>query len=236
MVVLHQYHMSPFNQKLQRMLRYKGIAFEERYWLLVEQGKLKREHNPIGKLPAIEHNSEWVCDSTDAAHYIEQQFAGPSLIPEDPALAGMVHVLEDWADESLYFYEMHMRFTTEHNWERNLPRMFEREGWFLKSVLAGKMPGQIRKGIRKITATQGIGRKSERQLLVDCRRHINAVAGMLEQSDFLVGGQLTLADLAVHAMFSCFLDTVELEAMMQEYPGVVAWMARVEALTGPQAT
>ena len=47
---------------------------------------------------------------------------------------------------------------------------------------------------------------------------------------------MTLADLAVHAMFSCFLDTVELEAMMQEYPGVVTWMARVEALTGPQAT
>ncbi|QFU75840.1 glutathione S-transferase family protein [Halioglobus maricola] len=231
MVVLHQFHMSPFNEKLQRMMRFKGVAFEENYWRLTEQGKLKKKHNPTGKLPALEHDGHWVCDSTDVAHYIEENFPGPRLIPEDPAAAGLVHALEDWADESLYFYEMHMRFTTDRNWERNLPRMFERECWFMKSVLAGKMPGQIRKGIRKITGTQGIGRKTEAQLLVDCRRHISAVAGMLNDSDFLVAGQLTLADLAVYAMFLCFLDTEELASIMSEYAAVGAWMSRVEQLT-----
>ena len=34
MLTLHQFHLSPYNEKLQRMLNYKGIAFEEKYWLV----------------------------------------------------------------------------------------------------------------------------------------------------------------------------------------------------------
>ena len=38
MVQLHLYHLSPFNEKIQRMLRYKGIPYEEKYWKLAEAG------------------------------------------------------------------------------------------------------------------------------------------------------------------------------------------------------
>ena len=232
MLTLHQYHMSPFNEKLQRMLRYKSVPFEEHYWLVAEQKEV-RKHNPTGKLPAVEHQGHWVCDSTDAAHYIEAQFPTPSLIPEAPDQRALVHILEDWADESLYFYEMHMRFTVDSKWKANLARMLEREGWFLRSLLAGRFPNMIRKGIQKITATQGIGRKSEQQLLIDCRRHVEAVNDLLGQGDWLLD-QLTLADLAVHSMLQAFRDAEALLALLQEYPAVIAWMTRVEQATdGP---
>jgi glutathione S-transferase len=231
MVVLHQYHMSPYNEKLQRMLRYKGIEFSEQYWSLMQQKKLK-QYNPVGKLPAVEYQGQWVCDSTDAAYFLEGLYPEPALIPPDAAGRAMVHVLEDWADESLYFYEMHLRFTTEGNWQRNLPRMFEHEGWFLKSLLAGHFPGQIRKGIQKITRTQGVGRKSQEQLLVDCRRHFEAVAGLLGAGQWLVGERLTLADLAVFGMFQCLKDTHETGQMLDGYPAIGDWMSRIEELTG----
>ncbi len=230
MLTLHQYAMSPFNEKLQRMLRYKGVPFEERYWLLAERKEVLR-HNPTGKLPALEHNGQWVCDSTDAAHYIEAQFPTPALIPADTRQRALVHVLEDWADESLYFYEMHMRFTVDARWRTNIRRMFEREGWLLRSLLAGRFPGMVRKGIRKITSNQGVGRKSESQLLIDCRRHIDAVEGLLGQDDWLLE-ELTLADLAVYAMLQAFRDAGPLLEMMQSSPAVTRWMNRVEAATG----
>lgn len=229
MLILHQYHLSPFNEKLQRMLRFKGVPFEERYWLLAEQKEVKR-NNPTGKLPAVEHNGRWICDSTDAARYIEAQFPTPPLIPARPDAKAMVHILEDWADESLYFYEMHMRFTADRKWEVNIPRMFEREGWLLKSVLAGRFPGMVRKGIQKITSSQGVGRKSEAQLLTDCRRHIEAVDGLLGDGDWLLD-ELTLGDLAVYAMFQAFRDAELLMAILCEYPAVIAWMERVEQAT-----
>lgn len=53
MITLHQYHQSPFNQKIQRMLYYKGIPFREQYWGLTDGRKVK-QFNPTGKLPARE--------------------------------------------------------------------------------------------------------------------------------------------------------------------------------------
>ena len=231
MITLHQYHLSPFNEKIQRMLNHKGIPFEERYWTLGERKKV-RALNPTGKLPALQNGERVVCDSTDVAHYIEQNFPQKPLIPSDPRLRAQVHVLEDWADESLYFYEMHLRFTTPGNRERNIPRMVEHEGAFLRWLLAKVVPG----GIVRITGSQGIGRKSIEQLLVDVERHITAVDGLLDGTDWLVGNQLSLADLAVYAMFQALRDADMVADMLARYPAVTAWMMRVEEHTGTRAT
>jgi len=231
MITLHQYHLSPFNEKIQRMLNYKGIPFEERYWALGERKKV-RTLNPTGKLPALQNGECVICDSTDVAHYIEQHFPQKPLIPSDPRLRAQVHVLEDWADESLYFYEMHLRFTTPGNRERNIPRMVEHEGAFLRWLLPKVVPG----GIVRITETQGIGRKSIEQLLVDVTRHITAVDGLLDGTDWLVGNQLSLADLAVYAMFQALRDADMVADRLARYPAVTAWMMRVEEHTGTRAT
>jgi glutathione S-transferase len=230
MLILHQYHLSPFNEKVQRMLNYKGIPFEEKYWLLGDRKKV-RAFNHTGKLPALEHEGRMICDSTDVAHYLEEAFPQKPLIPPDPRLRGQVHVLEDWADESLYFYEMHLRFTTPGNRERNMPRMVEHESGFLRWLLPKVVPG----GIVKITENQGIGRKSIEQLLVDVERHVRAVDGMLTGSDWLVNNTLTLADLAVYAMFQCFRDADMVLAIMERYPAVMAWMAQIESTTSERA-
>lgn len=231
MITLHQYHLSPFNEKIQRMLNHKGIPFEERYWALGDRKKV-RALNPTGKLPALQNGERVVCDSTDVAHYIEQNFPQKPLIPSDPRLRAQVHVLEDWADESLYFYEMHLRFTTPGNRERNIPRMVEHEGAFLRWLLPKVVPG----GIVRITETQGIGRKSIEQLLVDVTRHITAVDGLLDGTDWLVGNQLSLADLAVYAMFQALRDADMVADMLARYSAVTAWMMRVEEHTGTRAT
>ncbi len=62
MLILHQYRMSPYNEKLQRMLRYKDVAVSEQYWSVAQRGEVKK-HNPTGKLPALEHEGKWICDS-----------------------------------------------------------------------------------------------------------------------------------------------------------------------------
>jgi glutathione S-transferase len=226
MLVVHQYHLSPYNEKVRRMLNFKGIPYQEKYWLLADRGKVKA-FNPTGKLPALEHDSDMVCDSTDVAHYIEKTFPQHPLIPADPSQRGMVHVLEDWADESLYFYEMHLRFTTPGNRERNMPRMVEHEGPFLRWLLTRVIPG----GIAKITTNQGIGRKSIEQLLVDVERHVSAVNDLLGNRDWLVGDSLTLADLGVYGMFQALRDADMALEIMQGYPAVIRWMERVETTT-----
>ena len=226
MLIVHQYHLSPYNEKVRRMLNFKGIPYQEKYWLLADRNKVKA-FNPTGKLPALEHGDHMICDSTDVAYYIEEQFPEKPLIPADPAQRAMIHVLEDWADESLYFYEMHLRFTTPGNRERNMPRMVENESRFLRWLLPKVVPG----GIAKITASQGIGRKSIEQLMIDVGRHISAIDGLLGEQDWLVGDQLSLADLAVYAMFQALCDADMAMVVLQRFPVVMSWMARVEDAT-----
>jgi glutathione S-transferase len=228
--ILHQYHLSPYNEKLRRMLNYKGVPFEERFWLLADRKKVLA-FNPTGKLPALQHGERMICDSTDVAYYIEASFPQKPLIPDEPRLRAQLHVLEDWADESLYFYEMHLRFTTPGNRERNIPRMVEHENGFMRWFLPKVIPG----GIARITRTQGIGRKTVAQLLVDVERHVRAVDNLVDGSGWLVGGQLTLADLAVYGMFQALRDADSVADMLQRYPGVLAWMTRVEQDTDTRA-
>lgn len=230
MLTLHQYNLSPYNEKIQRMLNHKGVAFEAKTWRVSERGKILRI-SPTGKLPALEHDGRIIVDSTDIAYYIEATFPDKPLVPADAKLRGMMHAIEDWADESLYFYEMTLRFTTPGNRERNIPRLIANEGSFLRWL----MPRLLPRLLRKITRAQGVGRKSRDQLLIDTRRHVEAVANMLGQDHWLLHNQQTLADLAVYAMFQCFRDADLAMDILREYPEVVAWMERVEAETGTPA-
>lgn len=230
MLTLHQYYMSPYNEKIQHMLNFKGVPFQEQFWRIAERSKVLKI-NPVGKLPALEHDGNIVCDSTDIAYYIEATFPEPPLIPAEPPLRGLVHALEDWADESLYFYEMRLRFNTPGNRERNVNRITEPESALPRWLMRRLFPWII----RRATANQGVGRKSMTQLLIDTERHISAVAGLLEAGDWLVGGRLTLADLAVYAMFRCFRDADLSAELLEKYPTVLAWMARIESTTGGRA-
>ena len=230
MLTLHQYHLSPYNEKVQRMLNIKGVPFEERYWKLAERGKIMKI-SPTGKLPALEHDGKIIVDSTDIAHYIERTFPQAPLIPIDPKLRGLMHAIEDWADESLYFYEMTLRFTTPGNAERNIPRLLEKESGFVQWLM-GKLIPRV---LRKTTHTQGIGRKSTEQLVIDTERHVAAVSDMLGSECWLLDNRLTLADLAVYAMFQCFRDADIALEVMEKYPNVMTWMNRIEANTSTRA-
>lgn len=74
---------------------------------------------------------------------------------------------------------------------------------------------------------QGIGRKTMAQLLIDVRRHVGCVAGMLDGRDWLVGNAPTLADFAVYSMFGCLLDAPEVHEIFAGHPSVKTWMQRL---------
>ena len=229
MIRLHQFEISPFCDKIRRVLHVKGLDYEVHEVNTLEFLRGMGKINPIGKLPCLEHDGRFVPDSTEIAHYLEERFPEPALVPEDPRERALCHVLEDWADESLYFQEMTLRFTLPHNAKRWVPELTKSDpGWF-RPVAGAVLPTVV----GRTAKAQGTGRKPVDMLVHDVERQVDAVADLLGRGDWLVADALSLADIAVFAQLFCIRGADEGAKLIEARPSVAAWMARVDGATAP---
>ena len=135
--------------------------------------------------------------------------------------------LEDWADESLYFYEMCMRFTFPHNAERWMPELLKHDSGVMRTLASWLFPRHTNKQLD----AQGTGRKGRERVAQEAASHIAAVGDYLGDNDWLVGGALTNADIAVFAQLDCLRGTEEGATQIESLPAVQAWMQRVDEAT-----
>ena len=226
MITLHQFQISPFCDKVRRILHWTRLDYRIQEVPLARALSIRRI-NPIGKLPCLEHDGSFVADSTDIAYYLEERFPEPPILPSDPAQRALCHVFDDWADESLYFYEMRLRFTLPHNARRWIPELLHADSAALRALAPHIIPGMM----RRLTRKQGVGRKSVQQVLEDVERHVDALEGLLGDRDWLVGDALSLGDLGVYSQIRCIGGTEEGARIIEQRPKVAAWLERVDAAT-----
>lgn len=226
--ILYQYNLSPFCDKVRRALRLKGIPFRTVEITLLDtlRGKLK-ELSPAAKLPVLEINGERLTDSTDIIRRLDELYPEPRLIPSNPKEQALVHFLEDWADESLYFQEMHLRFTLPHNAVRWVGEAAAHDNPVMQRIAQKVMP----LAMRRTTEAQGIGRKPLGVILRDLERHLAMLGQWLDGRTWLAGDRITLADLAVYAQLDCIAGSTEGYQVLVQHPGVRAWMDRVDEAT-----
>src|SRR5262245_52727395 len=229
MLTLYQFQISPFCDKVRRILQYKRLAYETREVPLAEVTLGYRKVNPIGKVPCLDHDGHRVADSTDIASYVEERFPERPLLPRDASERAQCHVLEDWADESLYFYEMTLRFTIPESARRWVPELVKHDPAPVRAVA----PFVVPRAVAMTARSQGIGRKPRATLLHDVERHVTALSGLLGDRNWLIGGGITLADIAVFAQLFCIRGTDDGASLIDAAPAVGRWMARVDEETSP---
>ncbi|MEG9862413.1 MAG: glutathione S-transferase family protein [Parvularculales bacterium] len=227
MITLYQFKTSPFTEKVRRAMNFKGIQFDaiEVERAKASEGKYK-DVSPTGKFPCIKDDEQAIWDSTDILHHIEGKYSNKPLIPTDPHEAAMAHVIEDWADESLYFYEMTMRLS----WEHNLVNALDEFSETLPGVPKEQLKELVLAGVGQIVQAQGLGRKPQAQVVEDAERHIKALDAMLDGRDWLVGDALSYADLAVISQINAMLYAQEAEVALKKTKNVKPWMTRVDAI------
>ena len=225
MITLYQFATSPLCEKVRRILNYKGLAFEIHEVPRAKVADYERV-SPTGKFPAIDDDGTPVWDSTDIAHHLESKYAGRPLIPSDPREAAMVHVTEDWADESLYFYEMTMRLA----WEHNAGKVVEEFVATMPGFTVEAALPLVTKAAQELTAKQGLGRKPQDQVVRDLERHIEALEGLLTSSDWLVGAQVTMADIAVLVQVNALEYAQEAAERFEASSTIQAWRKRVSEI------
>lgn len=223
-IILYQFEISPFADKVRRALRWKGLAFETHEIRLTKRARY-RQLSPTGKFPVLVHDGQTIVDSTDILRYLDARFPEKRLAPDDPRDAALATIIEDWADESLYFYDLTMR-----PWPQN-------RAWFVRDLLAHEPPGLVRNllagaipgAIAKVAKSQGLGRKDDATVVADLAALYDALEALLSGGDWLAGPRLSQADLAVRAMVNVLDRTVEADALRRTRPALDAWCRRVDA-------
>jgi glutathione S-transferase len=230
MIVLHQFAISPFCDKVRRALHHKKVQYETREVPLIDvtTGALRRKTG-TGKVPALEHDGRLVVDSTDIVRYLDERFPEKPLIPKDARHAAYAHVLEDWADESLYFLEVYFRFMVPENAKRWIPELVHADPLPIRALAPVLVPRTLKGTLDQ----QGFGRKSKAQLLGELDRHLDSIEAMLAGASFLVANALSVADLAVFAQLFAIRGAREGAEAIARRPGVVSWMERVDGATPP---
>jgi glutathione S-transferase len=228
MITLYQTEISPFCDKVRRILAVKRVRYQEKNLRIVQTLARVSRWNPISRVPTLDDDGKILTDSREIAQHLEERFPDPPLVPRQPGERALAHIIEDWADQSLYFYEARLRFTFAANVARTADILLaHEESGLIRRVAALAAP----RTMRNVLAKQGIGRKSEDEVLRDVSRHGEAIAGWLGTREWLVGEHLSVADVAVFVQLAAIRSTDEGEKLLAAQPTVLSWMERVDRAT-----
>ena len=116
-------------------------------------------------------------DSTRILRHLEERFPHPPILPASPDLRARAHIIEDWADESLFFYDLAMR-----GWPNNIDWLkrdvLSHDSGALRWLMDKLIPGFV----RKTGQAQGIGRKDRDTVCEEVAVHFDAIVDLLARA------------------------------------------------------
>lgn len=220
--VLHQWEMSPFCNKVRRILKYKGVDYSIINYnglRALKAGKL----SPGGKLPVLDYEGERIADSSAIARFLDRKIPGKPLYPQnDPQGLAAARMWEDWAGQSLYFYEIYFRMLDPVSLERALDLMVEGRPRYERAILSYVFK---RRYPLKL-AQQGLGRLPREEIERQLFERLEDIEMTLEGRSYLAGIEPTIGDFSVAAQLDELIRTSDLRERILAYPRLKAWLGR----------
>lgn len=224
---LYGAELSPYSVKVRSYLRYKGLDFE---WLPRSQSR-QEEFARYAKLPLIpvlvDAEDTPLQDSTPIIETLEAQFPDPSIIPDEPALAFLSALIEDYADEWLNKAMFHYRWTYPEDQESAARRITD-------MIFEGaEKPEGIEEAVRTrmIGRLYHVGSSPDTAPLIEgsFTRLLALLERLLAQRAYLFGARPSLADFGLAGQLMQLLSDPTPGALMQaQAPNVVRWIGRMD--------
>lgn len=231
---------SPYTRKMVALLRYRRIAYsviwDDPTAVLRRMGIAapKVALLPTFVLPDAAGEMQAICDSTPIIRRLEAEHRGRSVIPDDPAMAFIDYLLEDFADEWCTKYMFHYRWYPQADADNagtllplfhqiNLPE--DKLAQF-KSYIAERQIGRLGVvGSNDITAPL---------IDVSYRRLLLALEAHFTQQPFLLGSRPGACDFALYGQFTQLvgLDPTSRDITHKLSPRAVAYTGLMEDQTG----
>lgn len=219
---LYDFAPSPFCLKVRALLDYKGVAYRRKSILQPAVWLELRRRSPTRQVPALDIEGELVIDSTAIAHRLERDYPTPAILPSDPQQAALAHLLEDLADESLYFYGLYYRWADPAG-IADAGRAFEGPtgpaiSWFLRRQSRGRLDAQ------------GIGRRPPSMVADELQRTLRHLAALLADKPFLLGDAPLVCDFSVASQLVYLQRTPTGAPLVNGHPTLLEYCERFRAL------
>ena len=226
--------VSPFSVKVRSYFRYKGIDHE---WIIRDQAAMP-EFQKYAKLPLIPlvvaPDDTGIQDSTPIIEQVEAAHPEPSIHPDDPTLAFLSALLEEFGDEWGNKWMFHYRWAREADQQSagrriaatNLPDADD-------ETLAGLASGIVDRMVGRVWFV-GSSEQTAPQIEASYTEGLEQLEAHLQGRDYLFGGRPSFGDFGLWGqLYNAWTDPTAGELMKQSAPKTVAW---VDRMLDPQAT
>jgi len=228
---------SPYSRKLRAVMRYRRIPHT---WVVrgapESRGlpKPRVELLPQLVLPGEDGALEARTDTTPLIRMLETRHEGRPVVPDDPVVAFLDALLEDYADEWLTKCMFHYRWAFADDVDkaaRILPRWFATDRPEETAVAMGRQFAE-----RQIKRLGVVGSNETTAPVIEAsyRRLLACLDARLTGSRFVMGARPGAADFGLFGQLTQLVafDPTPAAVALAEAPRVVAWVDLVEDLSG----
>ncbi len=225
-ITLYGSRLSPFVEKVARALELKRLPFAQVD--VKSPGDLKRWNPVTGKMPVIEIDGEKTWDSSFILRRLDELSPEPPLFSQDPAVAASQHMLEDWSDESLYWYLMALRWC-----ERHVAATLTQISAAAPAPLRPLLKPLLRWQMGSMARVQGLGRLPYDVLIRETGLRLDDLVSLLGSRPFFFSDRVSGADLAIYGELKGGQSgpTPDFAALVSDRPRLADHMKRVEDAT-----
>ncbi|HJQ60545.1 MAG TPA: glutathione S-transferase family protein [Vineibacter sp.] len=224
---------SPYSVKMRAILRYRRLPFVWNCSTPAREVAIGAGLPPV--IPVLRFpDGRLMNDSTPLADALEREHPGArSIVPDDPGLAYLSDLLEDFADEWLTKLMFHYR------WYYPDDRVFAQ--LWVTSCRNPTMPQAERRDLMREFDARQVGRmalvgctEQNRPIIEDSYRFVlDTLDRHGRQTPFLFGGRPSLADFAFYGQLRILAtDPTPMAEMRRRAPDVYFWVMRLDDASG----
>jgi glutathione S-transferase len=222
-LVLYNAPPSTCSQKVRLALAEKSLPWHDRRVDLRANEHLEDWYlalNPNAVVPTLLHDGRIILDSSVINEYLDEVFPQVPLVPADPYERARMRAWKQYIDEvptPAIRVPSFNAFVLK-NWSQLSDREFER----------AVETRTVRKHFyRKMEGRGGFGKADMDEALEQLREALERMEKALADGPWMVGEQLTIADLALVPTV-VRLDDLKLERLWNGLPRVAGWYARIQ--------
>ena len=225
---------SPYSMKLRAIMRYRHLPLS--FIMRTPRNRAETAHVKPNLVPMLQYpgETEYRVDSTPLAYALEARHPGQrSIIPDDPGMAFLSHLLEDMADEWLTKAMFHYRWFYDADIDYA-------SHWIADDGFPDER-GEARDAAAKSFADRQIGRMPivgcmpENRAVIEDTFH--SVLALLESRvsvyDFLFGSRPALADFGIFGQLKTLAtDPTPMAIMRAKAMKTESWVRQLDDASG----